>query len=109
MAIVKLFTYEWPSYMCNADVCLDSETGQAYDLLYVMGPGIAGTCTVLDRETPISYDEVRRKAQIAYDDGLARHAAFLIDPSAYDALSEDSWREFVQNPPKQMMNPSVGA
>ena len=108
MAIVALFTYEWPSYMCSSEVGLDSETGQAYDLMYVLVHGYGGAYgTKLERKVPITYDEVRRKAQIAYDTGLANHTAFIVNPSAYGSLSEDSWRVFVKNPPALNLNPSV--
>ena len=105
MAIVCLFTYQWPSYMCHADVGLDNENGQAYDLLYVPTYGAYGS--KLDQKTPITYDEVRRKARIAHDAGIADNAVKIVNPSDYDSLSVDSWRDFVRNPPSRVWNQAV--
>lgn len=102
--IVQLFTYQWLYPMCHADVGLDSEDGQAYDLLYVPTYGAYGT--KLERKAAITYDEVRRKAQIAHDAGIAENAVRIVNPSDYNSLREDSWREFVKNPPSRVWNPS---
>ena len=74
MGTVELFTYDWPSYMCRTVVALDRETGQAFDQLFV--PTYGCYSEQLEQEKPISYD----------------------------TLSEDTWRHFVENPPKRVWN-----
>ena len=105
MAIVKLFIYDWPGYMTYSAVGLDSEDGRAYDLLYVPTYGNYGTR--LEQQVPITYDEVRKKARIAHDTALAEHAAFIVDSADYDSLDETTWRQFVQDPPRRVINQSA--
>ena len=102
MGTVELFTYDWPSYMCRTAVALDRETGQAFDQLFV--PTYGCYSEQLEQEKPISYDEVRKLARLAQKEGIEKHAILIVDPFAYDTLSEDTWRHFVENPPQRVWN-----
>ena len=91
--------------MWREAVGLDRTTGQAYDLIFQ--PGYGFFSENLYEKTPITYDEVRRKAQIAHDMGIAGHAVLIVDPSGYDSLSEETWCQFVQDPPSRVLHSSV--
>ena len=74
-------------------VGLDCVDGQLYDLLFFDtddDPDYFGIVTEVSILGEITYDDMRKLAQRAYEDGL------LKDPAKYDALNQSNWMEYAQ-------------